>query len=331
MSITGKNLNMVPVPDHMLAQVMSFMSQLDVKGDDDATMTSSVEEKEEQEECEVQKVINAKPSGTKWTFQVLFKDRSVHWVSEDNCSCENKIAEYLEGKGVRTHYLLCRVSTKEQASETSTSLKGQEHELRAAVAKTATVPHIRTRIRCSNISGSAYKSIPAVMKKIGTAARAGDSIWVWRVDRLSRNIVHYLAWLEDLNSRGVEIYAQSEQLRYKTNKLAFIQAILDAQKESAAIGARVKLAYSRKRSRGDDRVGGLPYGKRYRRILDVDGKTVIRKVVEDDPEESAIIDDIKRAIGTEAPKITAARLNKSRKFKKGKRWNARMVRRCQKK
>ena len=151
------------------------------------------------------------------------------------------------------------------------------------------------------------------------------------MDRLSRNIVQYLAWLEELNNRGVEIYAQSENLHYRTNKLSFIQGILDSQKEAAAIGARVKLAYNRKRARGDERVGGLPYGKRYRRILASDGKTTVRKVVENNPVEMAIISEIKASQKKEVPRLTAERLNKRRKYKKGKRWNASMVRRCQKK
>lgn len=318
-------MNTVEVPDHMLDQVRMYMEQLEVQEIPDD------EEKEEVGEvCEVHRVLNArvdKEGG--WEFRILFKDKSVHWINEENCSCEQKIADFLDGKGVRTRYLFCRVSTKEQAKGESTSLKGQEAELRAALDIAPPIGNVRTRVY--NISGSAYKSIPPMMKRVGKAALPGDSIWVWRVDRLSRNVVHYLAWLEELNNRGVEIYAQSENLNYRSDKLAFIQGILDAQKEAAAIGARVKLAYSRKRARGDERVGGLPYGKRYRRITAPDGKTTVRKVVEDNPVEMAIIREIKAAQKKEVPRLTAERLNKRRKYKKGKRWNASMVRRCQKK
>ena len=320
------NTNMIEVPHHMIEQVREFMSQLDVKDLD-------IKEEDNHpgdEECEVRQVVNARVSENgDWEFQILFTDKSVHWVSEENCSCEQKIADFLDGKGVKTRYLFSRVSTKEQANGVSTSLNGQEAELRAAVGVTPSTGKLRTK--SYNISGSAYKSIPPMLMRVGKAARPGDSIWVWRVDRLSRNVVHYLAWLEELNNRGVEIYAQSEKLHYRTNKLAFIQGILDAQKEAAAIGARVRLAYSRKRARGDERVGGLPYGKRYRRILASDGKTTVRKVVENNPAEMAIIREIKEAHKKEVPRLTAERLNKQRKFKKGKRWNASMVRRCQKK
>ena len=82
---------------------------------------------------------------------------------------------------------------------------------------------------------------------------------------------------------------------------------------------------------GDERVGSLPYGKRYRRIVAPDGKTIVRKIVEDNPVELDIINDIKKAKGKEMPRVTADKLNRSRRFKKGKRWNASMVRRCQNK
>ena len=91
------------------------------------------------------------------------------------------------------------------------------------------------------------------------------------------------------------------------------------------------MAYKRKRARGDERVGSLPYGKRYRNILDADGKKIIRKVVENNPEEISILNTIKQAKNKELPNITANKLNRSRKFKKGKRWNASMVKRYQNK
>ena len=316
--------NMLEVPDHMMAQVLEYMQQLDVKegGGGDAFV-----EEVEDAEYEVQRVVNAREGAEGWEFQILFKDKSVHWIQEKDCFCEQKIAQFLEGKGVRTAYLFCRVSTKHQEGKTSTSLEGQESELRAAVKE---IGQPYGRVRVYNISGSAYKSIPAIMKRVGKATREGDSIWVWRVDRLSRNIVKYLAWLEALNQKGVHIYAQSESLCYRANKLAFMQGILDAQKESAALGERVKLAYRRKRARGDEHIGSLPYGKKYRRILTPDGKSTLRMVVEDNPAEMAILREIRGMQKKEVPRLTANRLNKQGKFKNGRRWNAAMVRRCQK-
>ena len=323
MASNKTNENTLVVPDHMMSQVVQFMTQLGVTGKEhmDTDVT-------EDEEYEVQSVLNSRfVQGSGWEFLILFKDRSTHWIPDKDCFCEQKISEHLEGKGIRTAYLFCRVSTNLQMGKTSTSLEGQSSELREALKEFP----LYQRIRVYNISGSAYKSIPAVMKRVGKATRPGDSIWVWRVDRLSRNIVKFLGWLEDLSQKGVEIYAKNENLSYSKHKITFMQCILDAQKESAALGERVKLAYKRKRARGDEHIGRLPYGKKYRRVLSEDGKSTVRMVVEDNPVTMAILKEIKESRFKETPRVTAGRLNSQGKLKIGRKWNATMVRRCQKK
>ena len=329
MASNKTNKNMLEVPDHMMAQVVQYMTQLDVT--EKEHMDTGVTE---DEEFEVRRVLNSRfVQETGWEFLILFKDKSTHWIPEKDCFCEQKIAEHLEGegegegKGIRTAYLFCRVSTNPQMGKTSTSLEGQSSELREALKE---LPQYQ-RIRVYNISGSAYKSIPDIMKRVGKATRPGDSIWVWRVDRLSRNILKFLGWLEDLSQKGVEIYAKNENLRYSKHKITFMQCILDAQKESAALGERVKLAYKRKRARGDEHIGRLPYGKKYRRILSEDGKSTVRMVVENNPATMAILKEIKESRFKEPPGVTAERLNSQGKFKLGRKWNAAMVRRCQKK
>ena len=311
--------HMVAVPNNMLDKVMQYMQTLHVN-----TPTPPPILETGSNECEVSRVIGSRSGVKGWEFRIVFKDKTSEWIKEENCFCENKIAEYLEGKGVKTAYLFCRVSTKYQRGNTSTSLVGQYQELKEAVKGKY------QRIRVYNIRGSAYKSIPKEMLRVGEAARAGDSIWVWRVDRLSRNVVKYLSWLEDLNTRGIEIFAQSEDLQYSKKKLPFIQAIIDAQKEAAAIGERVKLSYKRKRERGDKHVGGLQYGKRYHRILSPDGMHTVRQIVETHPLEASIIREVCNSSTKEHPSVTAQRLNQRQRYKRGREWSTNMVKRCQK-
>jgi hypothetical protein len=97
--------------------------------------------------------------------------------------------------------------------------------------------------------------------------------------------------MEDLNDRNVILYSHQENISYSKNKLAFLQAVLDAQKEAALLGERIKMSYRMKRERGDEKVGSLPYGKKYHRVLRPDGGT-LKKIVVDNPEEIAIIDRI---------------------------------------
>ena len=322
----------VTIPDHMLEQVMTFMASLDVREEsrvpsdekrqecltdkslDDRTSTVT------DEEFEVKKILDARETKTGWKFKILYKDGTIDWVNDKYCNCEQEISKFLSKQKISTNYLVCRVSTKEQASGNSTSLKAQELTLLESTKNFER----RDRNKVFNIKGSAYKSIPKELKKIGNAASKGDAIWVWRVDRLSRNIVHYLNWLEELNNRGVEIYAHSEKITYRTSKLAFIQAIVDAQKESAAIGDRVKLSYKRKRDRGDERVGALPYGKRYRKIMN--DNIIVRKVVENHPAEMEILNFIRQS--DETPFIISEILNTQGKLKRNRPWTERLVRRC---
>ena len=106
----------------MLEQVMQYMQTLRV----DTTPPHTLQT--ESKECEVSRVIGSHNGVEGWEFQILFKDKTSEWVKEENCFCENKIAEYLQGKGVQTAYLFCRVSTKYQQGNTSTSLIGQSQE-----------------------------------------------------------------------------------------------------------------------------------------------------------------------------------------------------------
>ena len=315
----SKSSSMIEVPTHMVGQVMQLMEDMVVTKEKRPTLQDT------DEISEVQKVLDAKNTSNGWEFKLFFKDKSISWVRDEDCMCEQKITDYLtnSNRSINTAYLFCRVSTKLQSGKTSTSLESQEAELREAVGKGY------QRVKVYNIRGSAYKSIPSEMRIVGEVAREGDAIWVWRVDRLSRNIEKYMSWLSYLTRKGVMIYAKSENLCYATNRIPFIQSILDAQKEAAAIGSRVKLALQRKRARGDTHIGGLPYGKKYKRILSDDGNSTVQLIVEDNPAEIAIINEIKATARTERPILVAERLNKEGKYKKGRPWNAAMVRRCQ--
>lgn len=288
--LVKKEVNM-KVPEDIVSQMQAYMEKLKLTSNFQ-TETSSNEEEEYEEEgvdIEVNGVYDHRitPNGV-WQFKIGWKNSRVReWVDDSDCNCEMMIAKYLKGKSVRTAYLFCRVSTADQATSVNVSLDGQAAELRrAAEAQT-----IYQRIKVYSISQSAYKNIPKTLSRIGEACLPEDGIFVWRVDRLSRNIVKYLSWMEDLNDRNVILYSHQENISYSKNKLAFLQAVLDAQKEAALLGERIKMSYRMKKERGDEKIGSLPYGKKYHRILRPDGGT-LKKIVVDNPEEMAIIDRI---------------------------------------
>lgn len=317
MSKSQKGVTM-EVPEDMLEQMQAYMERLKLSST--KVIPDVLEEETVSTECEVSKIHNHRISiDGEWQFQVGWKGfRTREWINDVDCKCEVEIANYLRDKNIRTAYLFCRVSTADQATAVNVSLKAQESELRFAVSS---LPEF-TRFKVYSISKSAYKNIPSVLAQIGYACLPGDGIFVWRVDRLSRNIVKYLGWLEDLNDRGVLIYSHQEKLTYSEKKLEFLQAVLDAQKEASLLGERVKMSYRLKRQRGDEKVGNLPYGKKYFRVLSTEPPfETLKKTVVDNPDEMSIIDRIKAKNSKFNPVLMANQLNSEGIYKRGRKWN----------
>lgn len=309
------------VPEKLADQIQQFMAQLQVAQPMDVTEQEDVDDNGTIPWVEeVTKVMNHRVRQGKWEFRLQFPS-GIEWIPEDRCACPELIAAYLARKNIQTIHLFCRVSTKEQTSCESTSLPLQEARLREA----AELLNSDARLVVHKISGSAYQRIPPSLVEVGEMTSRGDTIMVWRVDRLSRNIVGYLSWLEGLNDRGVNIVAHQEKLSYRANKLDFIQGIVNSQKEAEILGSRIKNSYEYRRERGDEAVGRLPWGKKYHRILNTDGTQTVRKVVIDDPQEIGITRMIKFSRAT--PGSLADKLNREGKFKRGRRWSAMMVKR----
>jgi DNA invertase Pin-like site-specific DNA recombinase len=286
--------------------------------------------------AEVEKIFNHRSDTSgNFTFEVKWiGGNEKEWVRDEDCQCEWLISEYLKGKNVTTSYLFCRVSTKNQASNTCVSLAAQESELRGRLSSLVKCCGRYNRVRSYSISASAYTNIPTTLSRIGEAAQSGDSIYVWRVDRLSRNIVKYLSWCEDMKTKGVELVAHQEGLTYSANKLNFIQCILNANRESEDLGKRVKLSIEYKKARGDEKVGGLPYGKKYHRLIGPDFKT-LKMIVVNNIQELETINVIKSRYasdngGWQKGEVfvneIATDLNNSGITKRGKQWTSGMIR-----
>jgi len=311
-----KNVSM-EIPENMLEQMQAYMERLKVSiSNEPEPILSENDYSCNPEECEVSKVYAHRIKNGELEFEIGWKGgKETEWVKDNDCNCDLLISKYLKDKNIRTAFVFCRVSTPDQATAVNVSLEAQEAELKSTVLTKGDFK----RIKVFSISKSAYFNIPKVLSQIGEACLKGDGIFVWRVDRLSRNIVKYLSWMEDLNTRGIYIYSQQENITYSENKIVFIQAILDAQKEAALLGERVKMSYRLKRKRGDEKVGNLKYGKKYGRILRSDGST-LKKTVVDNPEEMAIIDRILKNDERLAQEL-ADDLNLEGLKKRGRKWS----------
>lgn len=324
---SSKNTIKMEVPAEYADQLKSFMDSLKISSEGSPGVsedTSGISEVGNRQEVKL--ITDHYIQKNNWYFEVQWRDGSKDWISDSDCNCEWLISKYLLEKNIKTTFIVCRVSSKKQASMESTSLETQEKELRNHIES----PNSKHRIKVCTISSSAYKKIPQQLEIIGESANSEDHICVWRVDRLSRNIIKYMEWIEDLDSRGVEIISYADNINYSNNKLEFIQLIVNAQREAEMLSKRIKQSIKRKRDRGDQAVGCLPYGKKYKRILTMDRKGTLKKIVVDNPSEMKIINFILSCKYTRKHEKIAKQLNNENRLKRGKKWNRLMIARIRK-
>ena len=93
---------------------------------------------------------------------------------------------------VPRYIIICRVSSRHQVH--GHSLENQLLSIEESIASGA--PR-----EVHNVCGSVYHGVPPAMTEIFEAARSGDTILVYRVDRLGRNMKVFVPWLDKLSGR----------------------------------------------------------------------------------------------------------------------------------
>lgn len=106
---------------------------------------------------------------------------------------------------------------------------------------------------------SAAKERP-VLKKLLTALREGDTLCVWKLDRLGRSLTELVAVVTDLQKRGVHFVSLQDHLETTTaqGKLMFNIFASLAEFERDLIRERTNAGLAAARARG--RQGGRPKG-----------------------------------------------------------------------
>jgi len=137
----------------------------------------------------------------------------------------------------------CRVSTNDQ------NLDLQKDALKKAGCK---------KIFEDVISGA--KSKRPGLNEITEYAREGDSIVVWRLDRLGRSLKDLINIVGKFETRGVELESLHESINTKSSsgKLYFHMFASLAEFERNIISERTKAGLDAARARG--RLGGRPKG-----------------------------------------------------------------------
>ena len=264
----------IKLPIDQVEAVRQFLSTLSVK----KTQIPIIEK----QRYEVRNVVDHRftKDGT-MEFKIFFKgDKTSQWIGDIDCDCERFISAYCHKMKIEIFYCFCRVSTKGQVGVDHVSLDVQEREI-VEFVNSYRKPDIQVRVKVIKISASAYKDIPKPLVLIGELMCIGDTVVVYRIDRLTRNIFKCVEWLEKLNNVGVSIYSCAEKMFYRENRIEFVQGVLNATKESALLSERIKASIKHRRERGDEHIGRLVYGKMYKRIVTSDKRC--KQTVVNDP------------------------------------------------
>ncbi len=115
---------------------------------------------------------------------------------------------------------------------------------------------------------SGVKSVKPEFEKLIAYARPGDTIVVWKLDRLGRSTVQLIELVEQLKNQGVHLKSLSESIDTSTatGNLFFQFSCILAEHERNVIRERTKAGLTAARVRG--RKGGRPFGlsERYQLI-----------------------------------------------------------------
>jgi DNA invertase Pin-like site-specific DNA recombinase len=191
-----------------------------------------------------------------------------------------------------------RVSTEDQKLDLQTD----------ALAKAGVMP---TRIFSDHASGGPGTSRP-VFNAARRACRRGDTLVVWKLDRLGRSLLEVLTVCEDLKTRGVELRILTESIDTNTVMGRFMLHLLAAlaEMERGLIIERTNAGLAAARARG--RMGG-----RERTVTPADERRAIRmlragKAVPEVAKALGVSKSLiyQRARGEWAPRIAAVKEEK---------------------
>jgi DNA invertase Pin-like site-specific DNA recombinase len=101
------------------------------------------------------------------------------------------------------------------------------------------------------------------LSKLLDYARDGDTIVVWKLDRLARSLIHFTNFINQLNGKGIKFRSITEPFLDTTDKSSHSQFIVNlfaalAQLERDIIIERTKAGLASARARG--KVFGAPKG-----------------------------------------------------------------------
>lgn len=97
------------------------------------------------------------------------------------------------------------------------------------------------------------------LKRALNCLKTGDTLVVWKLDRLGRSIKHLIALISELEDKGIHFHSLTDSIDTSSSAGRFFFHVMSAlaQMERELIVERTKAGLAAARSRG--RIGGRPY------------------------------------------------------------------------
>lgn len=171
-----------------------------------------------------------------------------------------------------------RVSTEEQAQE------GYSLEVQEEVLKKYAQNNGLKIVKMYSDDESGYSLLRPSLKRLLSDAKSKkfDTVLVYKIDRFSRNLLHLLNMVDELESYGIAFKSATEMYDTTTSvgKLMFQQLGSYAEFERNRIIERVVPGMQKSLQRGNWQGGKPPYGYRYNKQ---------KKLLEIHPEETELV------------------------------------------
>lgn len=167
------------------------------------------------------------------------------------------------------------------------STDDQKLELQLAALRKAGCKNLfHERVRAGN-----KQEQPALQQALGVA-RKGDSLVVWKLDRLGRTVKGLIELVDTLHARGIQFRSLTESLNTSTpaGRLFFHLVASFAQMERELICERTQAGIRIARARG--RLGGRP------KKMTESKMAAARKLLSDDVDPKTVARDLGISIST---------------------------------
>ena len=233
----------------------------------------------------------------------------------------DRVMDFLEKEDrIPVHLIYTRVSAISKHAEIPESIKFQRDICLDYLKGKSIDPHGLQEIILWVSEGkkSAYRGRLPVLEMVLPTLKSGDTVYVYEVNRLSRNLDFGLELVKLFLEKKINCTSINDSTTL-TDKPAdikrFNHALVEAHYESNRLSHRAKMAAGKRKEAGH-KIGKVPYG--FRRVLRGN-----LRVDEKDDGETGVIDRIMKYHKRRyTPKLIAERLNRTGVTYRGKVWNS---------